>query len=256
MSKKMIDISCDMGEGFGNYTIGNDEEIMKYISSASIACGFHAGDPMVMANTVRLAKESGVAIGAHPGYPDLWGFGRRKIDIAPEEIKNYLIYQIGALRSFGECEGLELQHVFLHGALNHAAAKDEAIAKATIEAIQKLDPRLIFVHRPGLFSYEIAKEKGMSVGIAVGVDIEYGPDGMSVIQRKKKLTDPKEAAKKAVKIVIKGKVTAITGEDIDMKAHTILVHGDTPNAIEILNAIRSEFDKEDIEVVPLRKILG
>lgn len=255
MSKKKIDLNCDMGESFGNYKMGNDEEIMKYISSANIACGFHAGDPMVLANTVRLAKDNAVAIGAHPGYPDLLGFGRRKMDITPDEAKNYIIYQIGALKTFVECEGLKLQHVWLHGALSLVAAKDELIARAIIEGIKKVDPELIFVHRPGLKSYEIAKELRMKVAISIGVDTEYGPDGMAVMQRKKKHTDPTEAAKKAVKIAKEGKVTATTGEDIDMKAHTILVHGDTPNAVEVLKAIRSEFKKEDIEIASLRKVL-
>lgn len=254
MAKKMIDLNSDVGESFGNYKVGNDEEIMKYISSANVACGFHAGDPMVMANTVTLARDYGVAIGAHPGYPDLMGFGRRKMDVTPEEIKNYIIYQIGALKTFVECEGLRLQHVWLHGALQLVAGKDESIARAIVEGIKKVDRELILGSRPGLVSYKIAKEFGLKVAIAVGVDTEYGPDGMPVLQRKKKHTDPKEAAKKAIKIAKEGKITATTGEEIDMKANAILVHGDTPNAIEVLKEIRSEFKKEDIEVVPLGKI--
>jgi UPF0271 protein len=255
MFRKKMDLNCDMGESFGNYKMGNDEEIMRYISSANVACGFHAGDPMVMAHTVKLAKENGVAIGAHPGFPDLMGFGRRKMEIAPEEARNYIIYQIGALKAFVEREGMELQHVWLHGALSSVAAKNEAIARAIIEAIKETHPELIFVHRPGLATYEIAKLLGMKVAISVGVDIEYGPDGMAVLQRKKRHTDPKEAAKKAIRIAKEGKMTATTGEDIEMKAHTILVHGDTPNAVEILKEIREEFEKENIVVSPLREIL-
>lgn len=255
MAKKIIDLNCDLGESFGNYRVGNDEEIMKHISSANVACGFHAGDPMVMANTVRLAKENGVAVGAHPGYPDLMGFGRRKMDVTPEEIKNYIIYQIGALKAFVECEGLKLQHVWLHGALQIVAGKDELIARGIIEGIKKVDPDLILASRPGLASYKMAKELGLEVAIAVGVDTEYSSDGMPVLERKKKHTDPKEAAKRAVRIAKEGKITAITGEEIDMKAIAILVHGDTPNAIEVLKEIRGEFKKENIEVVPVRKIL-
>lgn len=255
MSRKKMDLNCDMGESFGNYKVGNDEEIMRYISSANVACGFHAGDPMVMAHTVKLAKENGVAIGAHPGFPDLMGFGRRKMDIAPEEAKNYIIYQIGALKAFVEIERLELQHVWLHGALSSVAAKNEPIARAIIEGLKKINPELIFVHRPGLVSYEIAKALGMKVAISVGVDIEYGPDGVAVLQRKKGPTDPKEAAKKAVRIAKEGKMTVTTGDDIEMKAHTILVHGDTPNAVEILKEIRKEFEKENIVISPLREIL-
>lgn len=252
---RKIDINCDLGESFGNYKMGKDEEIMRYISSANIACGFHAGDPMVMAHTVKLAKDNGVAIGAHPGFPDLMGFGRRKMDIAPEEAKNYMIYQIGALNAFVGIEGLELQHVWLHGALSSAAAKNEPLARAMIEAIKKINPELIFVHRPGLASFEIAKALGMKVAVSVGVDIEYNRDGTAVIQRQKKPSDPKEAAKKAVRIAKEGKIRVATGEEIDMRAHTILVHGDTPNAIEILKEIREAFEKENITVTSLRAIL-
>lgn len=256
MPKRMIDLCCDMGESFGNYRMGNDEEIMKYVTSANVACGFHAGDPMVIASTVRLAKANKVAVGAHPGYPDLSGFGRRKMEISPEEAMNYTIYQIGALRSFVECEGLRLQHVFLHGALQGVASKDESIARAIIEGIKKVDPELIFMYRPGLASYEIAKKSGLRVGIVIGVDIDYTSEGMAVIQRQKKHANPWEAARKAVRIVKEGKMTAVTGEDIEMKAHSILVHGDTPNAIEVLKAIRDEFSKKDIDVVPLKRVLG
>ena len=253
---RKIDINCDLGESFGNYKMGNDEEIMRYISSANIACGFHAGDPMVMAHTVRLAKANGVAIGAHPGFPDLMGFGRRKMDIAPEEAKTYIIYQLGALNAFVEMEDLVLQHVWLHGALSSVAAKNEPAAKAIIEGINEIDPGLIFVHRPGLASFEIAKALGMKVAVSVGVDIEYNRDGTAVIQREKKPADPKEAAKKAVRIAKEGKITVVTGEEIDMKAHTILVHGDTPNVLEILKEIREAFEKENITVTSLRGILA
>ncbi len=253
---RKIDINCDLGESFGNYKIGKDEEIMRYVSSANIACGFHAGDPMVMAHTVKLAKENGVAIGAHPGFPDLMGFGRRKMDIAPEEAKNYLIYQLGALNAFVEFEGLKLQHVWLHGALSSVAAKKEPLARAMIEAIKMVNPELIFVHRPGLASFEIARALGMKVAVSVGVDIEYNRDGTAVIQREKKPADPKEAAKRAVRIANEGKITVATGEVIDMKAHTILVHGDTPNAVEILKEIREAFEKESILVRSLREVLG
>jgi UPF0271 protein len=150
---------------------------------------------------------------------------------------------------------MKLQHVWLHGALSSVAAKNEAIAQAIIEAIKESQPELIFVHRPGLASYEIAKALGMKVAISVGVDIEYGPDGMAVVQRKKRYTDPKKAAKKAIRIAKEGKMTTTTGQDIEMRAHTILVHGDTPNAGEILREIRKEFEKEDIVVASLREIL-
>lgn len=256
MSRKKMDLNCDMGESFGNYKMGNDEEIMRYISSANVACGFHAGDPIVMAHTVKLAKENGVAVGAHPGFPDLMGFGRRKMDITPEEAKNYIIYQIGALKTFVEIEGLELQHVWLHGALSSVAAKNEPIAKAIIEGIKNISPELIFVHRPGLASFEIAKVLGLKVAVSVGVDIEYNRDGTAVLEREKRPMDPEKAARKAVRIAKEGKITVATGEDIEMKAHTILVHGDTPNAIEIVQAIREAFEQENILVASLREVLG
>lgn len=256
MSRVMIALNSDTGESFGNFRVGNDEELMKFISSANIACGFHAGDPVVMAQTVRLAKEHGVSIGAHPGYPDLMGFGRRKMGVTPEEMRDYIVYQIGALKAFVESEGLQLQHVWLHGALQSAAGKDESMAKAIVEGIRSVDPKLIMASRPSLLSYKMAEKAGLRTAVFVGVDLEYDRDGMPVIQRKKKATDPKEAAGKAVKIAKEGRLTATTGEEIDMRANAILVHGDTPNAIDVLKEIRREFARQDIEVVPLGRMFS
>lgn len=253
MPKTVIALNSDTGESFGNFKVGNDEELMKFISSANIACGFHAGDPVVMAHTVRLARDHGVSIGAHPGYPDLMGFGRRRMDVAPEEMKNYIIYQVGALKAFVEGEGLQLRHVWLHGALQSAAGKDESLARAIVEGIKMVDPKLIVASRPTLLSYQMAAKEGLRTAVFVGVDTEYDRDGMPVIQRKKKQTDPKEAAKKAVRIAKEGTLTATTGEEIVLKANAVLVHGDTPNAIDVLKEIRNEFKKEGIEVVPLEK---
>ena len=254
MSKIMIALNSDVGESFGNFKMGNDEELMKFISSANIACGFHAGDPVVMAHTVRLAKTHGVSIGAHPGYPDLMGFGRRKMDVNPEEMKDYVVYQLGALKAFVEAEGLSLEHVWLHGALQSAAGKDESMAEAIVEGIRRVDPKLIMASRPSLLSYQMAERAGLRTAVFVGVDIESDRDGMPVFQRKKTSSDPKEAAAKAVKIAKEGKLTATTGEEIDMKANAILVHGDTPNAIDVLKEIRKKFEEEGIEVVPLGRM--
>ena len=255
MARLRVDLCCDIGESFGKYKIGNDETIMKYISTANVACGFHAGDPVVMKQTVDLAKANGVAIGAHPGYPDLIGFGRRKMELSFEEAKYYTMYQVGALKTFVESEGLTLQNVWLHGALNSVAGKDPTIAKAVIEGILGVNANLIFLHRPGLASYEIAKEMGMTVAIAVGVDTEYMDNGIAVPQRHKEMTNPAEAASKAVKMVKEKRIRTVGGNYISMNVHSILVHSDTPNAVDVLEEIHAGFVKENIEVSSLRNVL-
>jgi UPF0271 protein len=255
MAKLRVDLCCDMGESFGHYKIGSDETIMKYISTANVACGFHAGDPVAMKRTVDLAKENDVAIGAHPGYPDLIGFGRRKMDLTFEEAKCYTIYQVGALKAFVESKGLTLQHVWLHGALNSAAGKDETIATAVIEGIIEVDEKLIFLHRPGLASYETAKKMGLAVAVAVGVDTEYTDKGIAIPQRDKALTNPEEAASKAVKMIKEKKIKTVSGNYIPMNVHSILVHCDTPNAVEVLTEIHASFEKEGIEVTSLRNVI-
>ncbi|MFH1955234.1 MAG: 5-oxoprolinase subunit PxpA [Pseudomonadota bacterium] len=239
MKKKRIDINADVGESFGIYKLGNDDELMKYLTTANIACGFHAGDPCVMRKTVELAKANNVAIGAHPGFPDLMGFGRRRLDITPKECKDYVTYQVGALKAFVEAYGLKLQHVKPHGKFWHVAAAEEQIGRALIESVLEIDPKMAFVGRRGAAT-DIAREKGLRVIIEIGADMQYRPnlEGVLSSDYKKKETDPSESAERIVKILDEGRVQAIDGTYVDIDVDTVLVHGDTPNAIEVVAAVR------------------
>lgn len=248
MSRRSIDISSDIGEGFGNYTFGNDEEIIKYISSANVACGFHAGDPITMRKTVLLAQKNNVAVGAHVGFPDLLGFGRRVMEISSEECRDYVVYQIGALRAFVEASGMKLQHANAHGALSSLCNSREEIAKAMVEAVKEVDPNLYFMSRPGLLPYKIAQEAGLRVKSFIGVDIQYLPDGSFVIERHKKEVDPADVVKRVKKILTEGRVEAVGGGYYEIRPDTLLVHGDNPKAIENLRVLRSELEKTGIQI--------
>lgn len=248
MSRRTIDISSDMGEGFGNYTFGNDEEIMKYVSSANVACGFHAGDPVIMRKTVLLAKTNRVAIGAHAGFPDLLGFGRRVMEISPEECKDYVVYQIGALKAFVEANAMRLQHVLPHGALSTLANNKEQIARAVLEGMTEVDRSLYFMSRPGLLSFKVAKDLGIPLKSYISLDIEYYSDGRFVLERQKKARDSREVIERLKKLLNEGKVEAFDGGYYEINPDTLLVHGDNPNAIENLKALRLELEKAGIEI--------
>lgn len=245
-----IDLNSDVGESYGNYRYGNDEENMAYLSSVNIACGLHAGDPLVMRETVELAIKNDIAIGAHPGFPDLQGFGRRKMDLKPQEAKNFVIYQIAALDGFIRIAGKKLTHVALHGALSVAAKSDREIAAAVMEGIREYDPDLIFPGMPGLASYQAAKSLGMKVATIVPIDLNFHRDGRSIIERKKKPRDPKDVARKALKLVKERKLETVDGVDKDLKADILLVHGDGPDAVEILREIKKTLKAEGIKIKP------
>ncbi len=248
-----IDLNCDMGEAFGDYKLGNDEGIIKYISSANIACGWHAGDPMVMDKTVRLAVENGVAIGAHPGYPDLMGFGRRDMGCTAREITNYLIYQIGALQAFCRAWGTRLTHVKPHGSLYNKAAADEATARAIAEAIIRVDPRLVYVALAGSgggFMKDIASEMGLNVIYEAFPDRAYTSSGALVSRREAGavLHDPQVVAARALKMARDGLVTASDGTEIAINPQTLCVHGDNPQAMELARTIREILNANGITV--------
>jgi UPF0271 protein len=248
MKIKRIDVNADAGESFGNYKYGNDEELMKYLTSVNIACGFHAGDPLVMRKSVMIAKQYNIAIGAHPGFPDLLGFGRRALEVSAQEMKDYIVYQVGALKAFVEAEGMNLNHVGPHGALAGVARRRPELAEAFAHAVFEVSPELIVLGRPGLPTFDLAKEKGLRVASQVGVDIEYNPDKTAVIQRKKQEMEMKDALRRVRRIVQEGKFTASDGSDLEFRIDTLLVHGDTPNAIEIVKAVRVELKKLGVEV--------
>lgn len=248
MAQKQIDISSDMGEGFGNYKLGNDEGIMKYITSANIACGFHAGDPSIMRKTVLLAKENGVAVGAHVGLPDLLGFGRRVMEISPEDCRDYVVYQIGALRAFAEACGLRLNHTHAHGALTTLSNRNEGIARAIVEAIREVDPSLYLMSRPGLLSFEIGKKLGLRVKTYAAVDLQYYRDGRFAMERQKKAVDINEVIRRAKSLLLEGRVEAVDGGYYEISPDTLLVHGDNPQAVETLQALRAELEKDGFQI--------
>lgn len=245
-----VDLNSDVGESYGNYIYGSDEENMNYLTSVNIACGLHAGDPIVMRHTVELADKRGLAIGAHPGLPDLQGFGRRKIQVAPEEARDFVLYQIGALSAFIKSQGTKLTHVALHGALSVMAKHDEALARAILEGIKEYNPELIFPGMPGLVSYEVAIDLGLRVASIVPIDLDFQKDGSSIIERKKKGRNPQEVARKAVKLVTTGKLETIDGIDKELKADILLIHGDGPNATDILKELRAVLKDAGVKVEP------
>lgn len=248
-----IDLNCDMGESFGRYRIGADEVLMRFITSANIACGYHAGDPLVMDRTVRLAVKHGVGVGAHPGFPDLMGFGRRQMQLGPEEIENYVLYQVGALAAFARSAGEELAHVKPHGALYNMAAKDMELARAIVRGVECFSKGLVVVCLAGSAMVEAAEEAGLRVAREAFADRGYNPDGTLRSRRLPDavIEDPQAAAERAVRMVRDGVVIAHTGEEIPLCVDTICVHSDTPTAVEIAKTIRKELEAAGIEVLPM-----
>jgi UPF0271 protein len=252
MSNK-IDLNCDMGESFGAYSLGNDEALMGLVTSANIACGYHAGDPLVMDRTVRLAAQHGVGIGAHPGFPDLVGFGRRAMQLAPAEIENAVLYQVGALAAFARSAGSGLAHVKPHGALYNMAVKDAEVARAVARGVARAGDGLVVVGLAGSVMIEAVREAGLRVAREGFADRAYEADG-SLRSRKLDgalIHDPETAAERAVRIARDGVVVAYTGEEIPLQVDTICVHGDTPGAVEIVKAIRQRLEVAGVEVVPM-----
>lgn len=254
---KKIDLNCDLGESFGNYKIGLDDEVIRHISSANVACGFHASDPLVMQKTVALAKENGVCIGAHPGFPDLVGFGRRNMSVSPSEAKALVQYQIGALDAFCKAAGVKLCHVKPHGALYNMAGKDEILALAVCEGIFEYDSNLILLGLSGSKMIEAGKKIGLRTASEVFADRAYEADG-SLVARSKPgavITDENLAVSRVVDMVKNGRVTSITGNEIEIKADSICLHGDGVKAVEFAKRIKEELLKNDVEIVPLRELV-
>jgi 5-oxoprolinase (ATP-hydrolysing) subunit A len=250
MDMNLIDLNCDLGEGYGLYKIGNDKEILKHISSANIACGYHAGDHNVMVETVKLAKKSHVRIGAHPGFPDLAGFGRREMNISPTEIYNLILYQIGALAAICQAQGVPLVHVKPHGALYNMASSSRSIADAIAQAVVDYDSRLILFGLSGSELIQAGKEKGLLTAAEVFADRTYQPNGTltSRSEQNSMIYDVKVAAQRMIRMVKEGKVTATDGTDIDICADTICVHGDEPGALDFCVEIKEVLIKETIGI--------
>lgn len=252
-----IDLNSDMGESFGAYTIGADEEILRWVTSANVACGWHGGDPQVMRQTVARAKALGVAVGAHPSYPDLLGFGRRPMQITRQEARDYVLYQIGAVRAFVEAAGLALQHVKPHGAIYNVAAKDRELSLGIAEAVKEAGGGLILMGLPDSEMLKAAREVGVRIAREAFGDRAYNEDG-SLVSRKiagSLITDPGQVAERVIGLA-QGRVVAITGKEIRFTADTICLHGDTPGAAAIAKAVREALNAAGVPVRPLGEFLG
>jgi UPF0271 protein len=253
---KVIDLNCDLGESFGAWKMGFDEEVMKYITSANVACGWHGGDPIVMSKTVQLAMENKVSVGAHPGYPDLLGFGRRSLDCTFDELKNYVIYQVGALDGFCQVHGVKMTHVKPHGKMYLDAFEKVDQARAIAEAIISYNPDLFYVAFAGVkgeLMTKVAKEMRLKVVYEAFPDRAYTPEGdlVSRSQTGAVIKDPQEVAKRALLMAKEHKVIAIDGTSIEIEAQTLCVHGDTPTAVDLVKTIREVLKKNGIDVIPM-----
>ena len=248
-----INLNADMGESYGRFTVGNDEAILKVINSASIACGFHAGDPTVMAKAVRLAKENGVSIGAHPGFNDLWGFGRRQIEMNTKDLEYMIAYQIGALNGIAAGVGARVTHVKPHGALNNMAHVDPEYAKAIARGIKSVDRDIIFVANVLSEMVKAGREEGLRVALEAYVDRTYDDTG-AMTSRKfpdAMIHDAEQATKQVVWFLTEGAVISKSGKKFPTKIHTFCCHGDEPTGVGVVGSVRKALEKQGIKFATL-----
>jgi len=247
---KKIDLNCDMGESYGAWTMGADAGVMPYISSANIACGFHAGDPATIRKTVRLAVDSGVAVGAHPSLPDLMGFGRRVMRISPQDMYDLVIYQAGAVEAFARAAGAKLHHVKCHGALYNMAANDEGLSEAMAKAVKDLGSGVILYCLSRSKNFEIAKKSGVSVAGEVFADRGYSDDGTLAPRDKPggMIEDAAASVKQALAMIEDGYVTSLGGKRVAVAADTMCLHGDQPGAVTFAKTLREAFKESGISV--------
>jgi len=255
-----IDLNSDVGESFGVYKLGLDEEVIPHITSANIACGFHAGDPGVMRKTVLLAKQSGTEVGAHPGFPDLMGFGRRNVDATLEEIQDYIVYQTGALQAVALSQGLKLQHVKAHGSLYNMAVANPQIWDVMAEAIASIDREIILVVLASSqkeLLLEIGKRYGLRIAFEAFPDRAYNRDGSLTSRRERGavIHDHELVARRAVKMVMEGRVVTIDGSEIALKPDTLCVHGDNPAAVQMVKKIREDLQAAGVEVTAMKNFI-
>lgn len=248
-----INLNADVGESYGHYKLGNDEAMMKIIKSASIACGFHAGDPMVMAQAVRLAQENGVSIGAHPSFHDIQGFGRRRIGMSAKEIECMVAYQIGALAGIAAGVGARVTHVKPHGALNNMAHEDLAYAAAIARAIRSVDPDLVFVANACSEMVKAGEREGLRVAQEAYADRLYEDDGAlaSRATQEAMITDPERAIRQVMTFMEEGAIVSRNGVKLPARIHTFCVHGDEASGVAVVSAVRAALEKAGVRVVPL-----
>ncbi|MDO4620246.1 MAG: 5-oxoprolinase subunit PxpA [Lachnospiraceae bacterium] len=245
-----VDLNSDIGESFGAYKLGDDDAILQHITACNVACGWHAGDPMVMDRVVRVAAERGVAVGAHPGYPDLMGFGRRVMKLSFAEAKNYVKYQLGALSAFTTTYGTKIHHCAPHGAMGNMCQDDRDLARAICEAVYEIDPEIIIYYCAGAVLGEEAEKIGLRAACEIFADRAY-EDDLSLRSRKLEgsmITDEDVAIARCIRMIKEGKVTSYSGKELDIKGDTLCVHGDGPKAIAFVKRISEAFTKEGIEI--------
>jgi 5-oxoprolinase (ATP-hydrolysing) subunit A len=238
-----IDLNADVGESYGAWAMGDDESLVPLVSSANVACGAHAGDPLVMQRTVELAKRHGAAVGAHPGYADRDGFGRRELELPAEELRASLLYQLGALDAFCRLAGVQMHHVKPHGALYNRAARDGDLARTVAQAVHEFDARLVLVGLAGSLLLEAGREAGLAVAAEAFADRAYEPDGS--------LGRFEHGAGQAVSIATLNRLTAYDGTTVEVRAETICLHGDTPGAAEYARQVRMALEQAGVTVAPL-----
>lgn len=248
-----MDINCDMGESFGNWQMGDDEGMMPHITTANVACGFHASDPVTMINTVKLAQQHHIAIGAHPGLPDLLGFGRRMMNITPEDAYAYVVYQVGALQASLAVQDLKLHHIKPHGAFYSVLKAQVEVAEAVAEAILKLtDAPMLYWPAPTSAALPTAcKKRGIRVVGEIYPDLHYAADGSLIIQRHKHATDVDFAAQQVLRYVETGKVQADDGALVDLDAESLCIHGDGPNSVQVATAIQKALKDIGCKIAPV-----
>lgn len=253
-----VDLNSDLGESYGIWVLGQDAAMMEYITSANVACGFHAGDPSVMRRTVRLAREKGVAVGAHPGYPDLWGFGRRAMALSRQEIVDAVVYQVGALQAIARAEGVPVLYVKPHGALYNQAERDPQAAEAVAEAVQQAGSRLALVGPPGSALAAAAAARGLAFVPEVFADRAYDDEGRLVPRDRpgSVITDVGAVARRAVEMVQRAEVRSVGGRVLPLTVGTICLHGDTPGAPELARAVRTSLESAGVRVRAFARCRG
>ncbi|PKR83335.1 LamB/YcsF family protein [Heyndrickxia camelliae] len=252
-----VDLNCDMGESFGAYKLGRDEEILDYVTSANIACGFHAGDPATIRKTVQMAMEKNVGIGVHPGLQDLVGFGRRNMQISPQESYDLVVYQIGAIYAFAKSEGGKIQHVKPHGALYNMAAKSPSLSEAIAEAVYKVDPELILFGLAGGELVKAGQKIGLHTANEVFADRTYQQDGSLTprTQPHALITNKETSIQQVIRMVKEGKVESLQGIDVPIQADTICIHGDGENALEFAKYITTSLKQAGIQITKINEML-
>ncbi len=250
-----VDLNADVGESFGAWSLGQDPAVMRSITSANVACGFHAGDPGVMRATVELAREHGVAVGAHPGFPDLAGFGRRELQVAPRDVEDFVVYQVGALAGIAAAQGVRLQHVKPHGALFNMAVRNAALADAIARAVALIDSSMILFGLPGSELVAAGTRAGLRTASEVFADRAYRPDGTLVSRNDEGavIHDASRVEQRVIGMVRDQAVEAIDGSRVPLKVDTICVHGDTPGAAELAARVRAALENAGVEVKSLNR---